>query len=133
MLEVLVRVLGICLALAGTEMLHGIARVRLLVPRVGKERAQQVSIVTGSLLAFLVCRLLVPSLGLTERGPLLILGLVLAAFMASFDVAVSRYLVKRPWSAVVDDFNPGKGNYLLFGLVLLTLFPSVVMAVEGKS
>jgi hypothetical protein len=130
-LELAARILGLCLALAGAEMLHGIARVRLLVPRIGLRRAQQASIVTGSLLAFVVCRLFVPTLGLTEPGPLLAVGLFLAAFMASFDVLIARTLARRSWPAILEDFNPARGNYLLFGLTLLVFFPFLVMALAA--
>ncbi len=133
MLETAARVLGLCLALACAEMIHGIARVRFLLPRVGKRRAQRVSIVTGSLLAFVVCGLIVPTLGLSGPGPLLALGFFLSAFMASFDVAVGRILMKRRWAAVAEDFDPRKGNYLVFGLAFLVLIPYAVMAIAGRS
>jgi hypothetical protein len=132
MLELIARVLGLCLALAGAEMLHGIARVRLLVPRIGMRKAQQVSIITGSMLAFAVCGLVVPTIGVAERGALLLVGLCASVFMASFDVLVARTLAKRSWAAIADDFNPRKGNYLLFGLVLLVLFPYIVMALTRR-
>lgn len=132
MFELALRVLALCLALSGAEMLHGIARVRFLVPRVGKRRAQQVSIVTGCLLAFLVCWWIVPTLGVTGRAPLLALGLVLALYMASFDVAVARLAMKRPWRSVAEDFNPLRGNYLLVGCIVLVFIPTVVMTLVER-
>lgn len=132
MLELALRVVALCLALSGAEMLHGIARVRFLVPRVGKRRAQQVSIVTGCLLAYLVCWWIVPTLGVTGRGPQLGLGFVLALYMASFDAAVGRLVMKRPWAAVAEDFNPLKGNYLLVGCIVLAFIPTVVMTLVER-
>ncbi len=131
MVELVLRVVALCLALAGAETLHGIARVRLLVPRVGRRRAQQVSIVTGSALAFGVCWLLVPSLGLRQPGQLLALGLFLAAFMAAFDVAVARALGRR-WADVAADFDPRRGNYLVLGLLTLVLAPYAVTALAAR-
>jgi len=113
-------------------MLHGIARVRFLVPRVGKRRAQQVSIITGTLLAFVVCLFIVPSVGVSGQAPLLALGFFLAVFMASFDVAVGRFLMKRRWAIIVEDFDPRKGNYLLFGLLALCFIPYFVIAMAGQ-
>lgn len=63
-LELILRVLALCVALAGAETLHGIARTVLVVPRIGKERALKLSILTGSALAFGVCYFFVPGLGL---------------------------------------------------------------------
>ena len=131
MIEITLRTAALCLALAGTEMLHGIARVKYVVPRIGRERAQRWSIVSGSLLAFCICFAVVPTTGVRSREGLLALGAVLAAFMAAFDAAVGRYVAKRPWKAVRDDFNPTKGNLLAVGLVVLTFSPVVVAWLRG--
>lgn len=133
MFELILRVCCCCLALAGVETVHGIARMRLLVPRIGLQRAQRVSIVSGSLLAFAVCFLMVPPLGLRQRSQLLLLGAVLAGFMAGFDMIIGRYAARRPWSRVVEDFDPRRGNLLLFGLAFLVLCPLLVMTVRLRT
>ena len=124
--DTVVRALALCVALAGTETLHGIARTVLLVPRLGKELALKLSIFSGSVLAFLVCWFLVPGIGLTTLPEHLALGLLLALFMASFDVALGGWLLRRKWSNVLQDFNPSTGNYLVFGLALLVIIPALV-------
>ena len=126
MLELALRVLSICIALAGAETLHGIGRVMILVPRLGAKAAQRISIVTGSMLAFLMCYLLVPQTGIQGSANLLILGLILALFMAAFDVAIARFVAKRPWPILLLDFNPTKGGLLVFGLAFLALAPLLV-------
>lgn len=131
--DILVRVLALCVVLAGTETLHGIARTVWLAPRVGKARATQLSIVSGSLLAFGVCYLLVPGVGLVTVQAHLALGAVLALFMASFDAALGKWLLHRTWRKILDDFNPATGNYLLFGLALLVVFPSLVALLRSTS
>jgi drug/metabolite transporter (DMT)-like permease len=103
----------------------------LLVPRVGKERATRLSIVSGSLLAFAVCYLLVPGIGLKSTPQHLTLGLCLALFMAAFDLAMGMLLLRRPWRKALQDFNPATGNLLIFGLVLLVLFPALVARLRG--
>ena len=129
--DLVLRVLALCVVLAGTETLHGIARTVLLAPRVGKALAIRLSIVSGSLLAFGVCFLLVPGLGLKTAGQHLVLGLVLAAFMAAFYMALGRWRLRRSWDKVLADFNPATGNLLLVGLVLLTGFPLLVAHLRG--
>jgi hypothetical protein len=125
----LANLLSLCLALAATETLHGIARAAWLVPRIGKKKALKVGIVTGSLLALAVCYLLVPRMGITDTMPLLGVGLVAALFMSLFDMALAALVLKRPLVRLFDDFNPATGNYLLFGVVALVFFPLLVMRV----
>lgn len=127
MTDEILRVVSLCVVLAGVETLHGIARATLLVPRIGKKRALKVSIVSGSALAFGVCYLLVPGIGLTGAGELFGVGLLLALFMAGFDISLARLLLKLPWQKVFRDFDPRTGNYLSFGLLLLVCFPYLVM------
>lgn len=124
--DIVIRVLALCVVLAGAETLHGIARTALLAPRVGKRLAIKLSIVSGSLLAFAVCYFLVPGIGLRTTAGHLLLGLFLAAFMAAFDLAMGRLLLRRSWRRALQDFNPARGNFLLFGLALLALFPLLV-------
>ncbi|MBK8069128.1 MAG: hypothetical protein IPK27_16325 [Rhodanobacteraceae bacterium] len=119
----LIRILALCVALAGFETLHGIARAALLVPRIGKQRALKVAIVTGSLLAFGVCWWLVPPIGYRSAPQLLALGLTIALFMASFDITLARLLLHRPWKRVLEEFDPRRGNCLSLGLVLMVTFP----------
>jgi len=129
MFDLSVRVLSLCLALASAEMLHGIARIRYLIPRVGKRRAQKISIVTGTLLAFAVCSLFIPAMGLSTHFAAFSLGAFLAAFMAAFDIAVGRFLMKRRWALIAEDFDPRKGNYLIFGLAALVAIPYIVLRI----
>lgn len=127
----LIRGLSLCIVLAGTETLHGIARTVLLVPRLGKGRALKLSIVSGSALGFLVCYALVPGVGLKTIPEHLYLGMVLALFMAGFDLAMGKLLLRRSWSKAFSDFNPATGNLLIFGLVLLVFFPALVAYLRG--
>jgi hypothetical protein len=128
--EQILKLTALCVVLAGAETLHGIARVAILVPRVGKSLAQRVSIVTGSLLAFAVCYFLVPGLRVSSVGGLLGVGCVCALFMAAFDVTIGRLVMRRPWARIAEDFSPRRGNYLVFGLVALVFMPLVAMSVQ---
>lgn len=121
------RILALCVLLACAETLHGIARTILLAPRIGKERALKVSAATGSLLAWVICGWMVPDLGLHTLQHQAQLGLGLAAFMALLDVAMGRWLMRRPWHKIAQDFNPASGNYLVWGLAFLAIAPALVM------
>lgn len=124
--DALIRVISLCIVLAGAETLHGIARTMFVVPRIGKTAAIQLSALTGSLLAFAICWFLVPPIGLAGIAEHLLLGLVLAAFMAGFDLAMGRWVMRKPWRKLWPDFDPRTGNYLVFGLAFLLLTPLLV-------
>jgi len=129
--ELLLRTLSLCTLLAGAETLHGIARTLFLVPRIGKQRALKLSILSGTALAFGICYLKVPGIGLSGLYEHLALGLVLAFFMASFDLAMGMLLLKRSFRKALDDFDPATGNMLVFGLAALVLIPAYVAYLKG--
>ena len=131
MTYVILNIVYFCIALAATETLHGIFRAAVLVPRIGKKSALKVSIISGSILAFAVCYIFIPKIGISDNLYLFGIGLVAAIFMASFDVVLAKIILKRPISRSVKDFNPKTGNYLIFGLLLLMTFPIVVMFIKN--
>ena len=124
--DALLRIVALCVVLAGAEALHGIVRTTLVIPRIGKERAIKLSALTGTLLALVICWLLVPGIGLQSSRSHLMLGFGIAAFMAGFDIAVGRWLMRKSWAKIWPDFNPRTGNYLLYGLLALCLIPLLV-------
>lgn len=124
--DAILRIAALCVVLAGAETLHGIARTTLVIPRIGKERAIKLSALTGTLLAFAICWMLVPGINLPSAGAHLLLGLLLAGFMAGFDIAVGRWLMRKSWAKIWPDFNPMTGNFLLYGLLALCFIPLVV-------
>lgn len=121
-----IRIAALCVVLAGAETLHGIARTTLVVPRIGKERAVKLSALTGTCLALAICWLLVPGIGLRSQGAHVVLGIGLAMFMACFDIAIGRWLMRKSWAKIWPDFNPGTGNFLLYGLLGLCIIPLLV-------
>ncbi len=124
--DALVRIVALCVVLAGAETLHGIVRTVVVTPRIGKAPALPLSALTGTLLAFGICWFLVPPIGLQGAGAHLALGLGLAAFMAGFDIAVGLVLMKKSWARIVPDFDPRTGNLLSLGLLALSTAPLLV-------
>lgn len=119
----LIRVASLCVVLACAETLHGIFRTVVLVPRIGKARAVKLSALTGTLLALGICWMLVPGIGLQSPAAHLALGFGLAAFMAGFDIAIGRWLMRKSWAKIWPDFDPSTGNYLAYGLLALCVIP----------
>lgn len=127
----LLRFASLCILLASAETLHGIARTVLLAPRLGKALALKLSVVSGTLLAFGICLFLVPAVGAAGLVQHLLLGLGLACFMAAFDIAIGRLVLRFPWARIWQDFNPRHGNYLSIGLGLLVVIPALVGWLRG--
>ncbi len=98
----------------------------MVIRRIGKERAIKLSALTGTVLALVICWLLVPGINLQSAGAHLLLGVVLAGFMASFDIVIGKWLMRKSWAKIWPDFNPKTGNYLLCGLLALCFIPLVV-------
>lgn len=132
-LDTLLRIVALCVVLAGAETLHGIARTVWVVPRIGKERALKLSALTGSALAFVICWLLVPPMQLQGAVAHGLLGLALAAFMAAFDLAIGRWVMRKAWHKLWPDFNPATGNYLLYGLLFLCCAPLLVRWLHAQA
>jgi hypothetical protein len=128
-----VRIALLCVVLAGAETLHGIVRTTLVIPRIGKERAIRLSALTGTLLALLICWALVPGIGFSSALSHLLLGVGLAGFMAAFDIAIGRLLMRKTWAKIWPDFNPNSGNYLAYGLLALCLIPLLVWFVRSPA
>lgn len=122
----LLRIASLCVLLAAAETLHGIVRTVWLARKVGKERAIRISALTGTVLAYAVCFAMVPGIGLQGTFQHLLLGLLLAAFMAGFDIAFGRLVMRFSWRRIARDFNPAGGNHLSFGLAALAAAPAVV-------
>ncbi len=122
----ILRIVSLCIALAATEALHGIVRSAWLAPRVGKQRAIKLSAVSGTALAFAVCYAMVPGIGAQGIRQHIVLGVFLAAFMASFDIAIGKAVMRLKWQRIWKDFNPAGGNYLSLGLSALAFIPAAV-------
>ena len=119
--------ISMCILLASVETLQGIIRARFIVPITGKKKALTVSAISGSTFALLICYVMVPRLGLYDSKDLLLVGIMLAAFMALFDIFIGRVVMKLRWPKILKDFNPTSGNYISVALILLIIYPYLVM------
>jgi hypothetical protein len=131
-LDFLIRFVALCVALASAETLHGIVRTIWVTPRIGKDLAIKLSAVTGTILASTICWAFVPDLSLESLRAHLALGVALAIFMASFDVAIGRWLMRKSWAKIWPDFDPRTGNYLLIGLLVLCFVPLAIGLINSR-
>lgn len=131
-MRLVVELIVLGFTLAGAETLHGIFRNAVVAPRLGTKKAKRLSLVSGTVILFVICYLWIPKLGINSAGPLLAVGLFLAIFMGLFDIVLGRYMMKLRWKIVLRDFDPRQGNYLLVGLLILSGIPLMVMQLHGS-
>lgn len=123
--------IALCFTLAGVETLHGIVRNAFVASKLGTKRAKRLSVFSGSLLAFGVCYFWIPRLNIQSPKVLLGIGLLLAGFMALFDIVLGKYILKQKWHVVLKEFKFWQGNLLPIGLLFLVFIPMLVMALRS--
>jgi hypothetical protein len=124
------RALGIWVALLATESVHGIVRRLVLEPQLGDLRARQVSVLTGSLLIVLVFWLTIRWLGAHAPWRWWQVGALWLALTLTFEVALGRAL-GASWERIASDFDPRRGGFLGFGMLVIALAPRVLAARRG--
>lgn len=122
MIKVSVRVFLMWIAIVITESANGTARRLFLEPEFGVTRAKQFSVVTGSILIFVVVSTMIRWLQVTNAKSLLCVGGALFILTFVFEISLSRAL-GLTWSEVRSDFDPQRGGYLAFGMIFLAASP----------
>ena len=116
------KALAVWLVIVSVEIVHGILRRLLIEPRIGDVRARQIGVVIGSLLILVIALLSLPWLGTTTTADLLRVGLLWLMLMVPFEILVGR-LTGASWQRIVSDYDPRKGGFMAFGLLVLLLAP----------
>ena len=130
-LIVLVRALLAWIAILALEVLHGIARTIWLVPAVGDLAARQIGVVTGSLLILLVAFISIRWIGARRRYELLAVGFLWLSLMLVAELTLGRWAFGFGWSRIAEDFDPSRGGFLGFGLLVLVAAPWLARRLRG--
>ncbi|HQR20961.1 MAG TPA: hypothetical protein PLE54_08670 [Burkholderiaceae bacterium] len=105
------------------EIAHGVARTLWLVPQVGDLASRQIGVMTGSALILVVTWFAVRWIAAFTRAQWLAVGVLWLALMTAAEVLLARLLFGLPWSRIAEDFDPSRGGFLAFGMVVLLLAP----------
>ena len=117
--------------IAGAETVHGIVRMRLLNRRVGKHRANQIGVFTGSVIILIIAWYTVPWFGVLTRSDYLWIGILWLVQMLTFEVVLGRYVFRVSWQRIAADFDPRQGGLLSIGMAVLMLAPLLVAKLRG--
>lgn len=121
------------LLVVAAEMLHGIFRVKFLNPRVGDRTARRLGVFSGSALLFVLAWLVSPWLDPTASSArALVVGSVWLSMLIALDVGVGRLVFRFRWKRILDDFNPAKGSFLLFGMAFAFFCPLLASLLRSR-
>ena len=126
----LARSLGIWLVLVATESMHGIVRRLVLEPQLGDLRARQTSVFTGAILIIVVYWLTLHWLGRQPVWRWWQLGLLWLLLTLLFEVGLGR-ATGMSWDRIASDFDPRRGGFLGFGMLVIALGPRILAARLG--
>ena len=121
----ILKALVVWIIIALAETLHGIIRVRYINRRLGDHRARQIGVATGSLLILVIGWLTVPWIGVRSGADCFVVGAIWVALMCSFDIGLGRFYMRSSWQRVLSDFDPRKGGFLGFGMLVLFFTPLI--------
>jgi hypothetical protein len=107
------------------ETAHGIVRNVFIAAAIGDLRARQWGVLVGSLLVLLVTLLLWRWMKAWTTRAQLIVGGYWVALTLTFEFSLG-HLTGLTWSRILGDYNPARGGFMLFGLVVMFFAPWMV-------
>lgn len=113
--------------IALVEVAHGIARAKLLAPRIGDLRSRQIGIFTGSIIILLITRITIRWIAPPNEQEALAMGVMWAVCMFVFEMLLGRYVFRFSWKWLLQDFNFFKGRLMALGMVVLALAPWLML------
>ncbi|MBK9215659.1 MAG: hypothetical protein IPM59_08655 [Chloracidobacterium sp.] len=124
------RAFAIWLLIIIAESFNGALRGLILEPRLGDMRARQAGVFIGMALIFAVTFLMIRWLGMRSSAALVMVGLFWVMLTAGFEVGLGRAL-GMTWSRIAEDYHPGRGGLMLFGLAFMLVAPLLTARLRG--
>ena len=125
-IAMLLKTIAVWVMIAAAEVLNGNVRVRYLQLKFGQHRGKRISFFSGVLLFSTISWIFIPWIGPGSILECLAIGSIWVFLMTALDVYFGRFVFRYSWQKIMDDFNPGKGNLLSLGMILLFFCPTLV-------
>ena len=119
------------IAIALVETLHGMLRIRFLNRPVGARRANQVGVLTGSLLILAIGWLTVPWIGVRTTSECLAAGAIWLVLMLVFELVLGHWIFRLSWQRLAAEYDLRKGGFLGLGMLVLFLTPLIMATARG--
>jgi len=111
---------------------NGAARVVLLQPRLGEERARQVASLTGAVLVLALSGLFVGVSPEATSSQLLSVGVGWLAGTVAFEFLFGHFVSGASWTALLADYNILRGRLWSLILLCVCLGPWLCGALMGR-
>ncbi|NBB81412.1 MAG: hypothetical protein GVY36_18560 [Verrucomicrobia bacterium] len=121
--DLLIRAGSIWLLIIVAEIIHGVARVRLLEPRIGDRRARQVAVFSGSIIVLVIAAITTPWLNPASEVAAFVVGMGWVVATVAFELLLGRYVIGMSWPRLLADFNLARGGLMPIGLLVMLLAP----------
>jgi len=121
----LTRAVAIWLMLVAVESIHGLMRRLLLEPHFGDLPARQLSVFTGTVLIILVFWFTLKWLGPQPEWRWWEVGFLWLTLTLAFEIGLGR-AAGMSWDRIASDFDPRRGGFLAFGMLVIVVAPRVL-------
>ncbi|HUF03387.1 MAG TPA: hypothetical protein VMM38_04350 [Aridibacter sp.] len=130
--KVYLRALAVWVAIILAESIHGTLRTLFIEPAIGGPEARQISVLTGSILIFLVTLLFIRWIAARSARAFLTIGAMWVLHTVAFELALGRLVLGLPWQRILEDYDIANGGLMLFGLLFLLLSPLIASRVRNR-
>lgn len=110
---------------------NGLLRDTVVAPLLGLSVALPLSGISLSLIVFAVTYLAFDYLGPASAAECLYVGIQWVTMTLAFEFLFGHFVVGKPWSGLLQSFNPASGDLFLLVLVVSLLSPYVVARIKG--
>lgn len=107
------------------EVVHGVARVILLEPRLGDFKARQIAVFTGSAMILVISLATIRWLRAESRLQLIGVGLLWLVLTLGFELLLGRLVMGLSWERIASDYKLFEGGLMPIGLLVLTAAPLI--------
>ena len=113
------------------ESLHGALRNLPLAPRIGDLAARRLSVLTGTVLIFLVTLVTFRWLRADSARTLLCIGALWVGMTVLFEVVLGRFVFHFDWPRILADYDLPHGGVMGLGLLAMLCMPLLVAKIHG--
>ena len=127
----LLRGLAVWILIALAETVHGMLRTIFLEPRVGDLASRQIGVLTGSLMILAITYFTIDWVGASKAKQLAAVGTLWLVLMLILEVTLGRAL-GLSWERIVSDYVPSQGGFMIVGMTVLALSPSIAFRLRSR-
>jgi hypothetical protein len=127
------RALGVWLFILLLANVNGAVREFWIVPALGPTAGRAISSVVLSLLVLLLTWITVDWIQPATRRDALKVGVFWVGLTLAFEFLVGHYLFRKPWAALLEDYDLSRGRIWILVLVVVLLAPLWTARLRGLS